>query len=321
MIRKLCLLLVIFGCSEERPQSTLSEAMDWLNDPRGVPGADGPLTTLVGSLPSSGSSNHHVWTGSWLPYSQGGSLTATRKYDQATGAQAAAWEQAEVNRFQHISWGGHCNGLAAASTMETEPLRSVYYNGVWFDTSDIKALLTEAWNGGGTIVGGRCNNSYPARDGDGRISDSACRDMNPATLHIVITNFLGIWHKPVILDTEGGYAVWNYPAVSYRIVNSQAISRQTANGWLRGVYEDYYPYNPSAISMQYIQMEITLATGSTLNYYYILELDGKGTIIGGEWYGSSKDNQPDFIWRHTVPTTSNPYLNINVIYDIYSRSK
>lgn len=320
-MKRLLVLVLLISCGRPEARSNLSEAMDWLNDPRGVPGANGALMISAATLPASGSSYHRVWTGSWLPYSQGGSLTATRKYDQATGAQAAVWEQSEVNRFQHISWGGHCNGLAAASTMETEPLRNVYYNGVWFDTSDIKALLTEAWNGGGAIVGGRCNNDQPARDGSGRITDSACRDMNPATLHIVVTNFLGIWHKPIIADTEGGYAVWNYPVTAYRILRTQPLSLSDAGGWLRGYYDGTYPYNPAAVSIQYVQLEMTYSHGGSSVYEYLLELDAYGVIIGGEWYRDSKDSHPDFIWRHTVPTASNPYLNINTIYSIYAGSK
>lgn len=320
MIRVVCLLLLLLSCSEQKPQSQLSEAMNWLNDPRGVPGADGPLTTQVGSLPPSGASYHRVWTGSWLPYSQGGSLVATRKYDQVTGAQAASWEQGEVNRFQSISWGGHCNGLAAASTMETEPLRAVYYNGVWFDTADVKALLTEAWNGGGAIVGGRCNYDNVSRDSSGRVIDAACRDLNPATLHIILTNFLGIWHKPIIADSAGGAQVWNYPVTSYQVLYTQPLSRQDGANWLLGTSGDY-PYNPEAVSLQYTQTEITYSTGSKETLEYILELDAAGTILGGEWFRDSKTSHPDFIWRHTVPTTSNPYLDITTIYSIYGRSK
>lgn len=35
---------------------------------------------------------------------------------------------------------------------------------------------------------------------------------------------------------------------------------------------------------------------STNRYEYILELDGEGKIIGGEWVGSSKRHHPDFAW-------------------------
>ena len=38
-------------------------------------------------------------------------------------------------------------------------------------------------------------------------------------------------------------------------------------------------------------------------YQYVLELDGEGLIIGGEWIGSSKRNHPDFLW---LPEERNP---------------
>lgn len=31
-------------------------------------------------------------------------------------------------------------------------------------------------------------------------------------------------------------------------------------------------------------------------YDYVLEIDGAGQIIGGEWLGTSKDFHPDFLW-------------------------
>ncbi len=32
-------------------------------------------------------------------------------------------------------------------------------------------------------------------------------------------------------------------------------------------------------------------------YEYVLELNAKGEIIGGEWVGSSKEEHPDFLWH------------------------
>lgn len=314
-MKKLLLILLLVSCGDKTPPSNLSEAMNWLNDPRGVPGAEGPLVTQVDSLPSSGRSSREVWTSSWYPFYDGGTLVATRKYDQAVGAQASSWEQSEVNSMGNVSWGGHCNGLAAASTMEAEPKHGLYYNGVWFSTDDVKALLVEAWNGGGTVVGGRCNQQAVQRDGYGRPLDENCRDLNPGTLHLVVTNFLGIWKKPVIVDADGGEQVWNFPVVYYRITYNQPLSRQDAASWFGG-----YPFNPYAASMRYIQMELTYASGTIATFEYVLELDVYGNILGGEWFRDNRTSHPDFIWRHTVPTLANPYLDVGRIYDIYRRS-
>lgn len=314
-MRMILIMFFILGCGDKTPHSRLAEPMDWTNDPRGVPGADGPLAMNIGSLPATGASRHRVWLGSWYPFSDGGTIIATTKYDQAVGATASFWERDEANSFSHVSWGGHCNGLAAASSMEREPVRGVSYNGVWFDVDDVKALLVEAWSGGGTVVGGRCNNQSVRRDNYGRIKEDACRDLNPATLHIVLTNFLGRWGKPIILDSDGGEQVWNYPVVSYRALYVQDMTRETASSWFGG-----YPFNNDAYSMRYVQMEITYSEGTTAVYEYVLELDAHRNIIGGEWFRESQTNHPDFIWRHTAPTVANPYLDINRIYDIYRRS-
>ena len=37
-------------------------------------------------------------------------------------------------------------------------------------------------------------------------------------------------------------------------------------------------------------------------YNYILELDADGKIIGGEWFGASKKDHPDFLWLPTTKT-------------------
>lgn len=314
-------ILALFGC-DKGSTSKVSEAMDWLNDPKGVPGGNGALIYQVDQLPQSGASYQSVWPGSWYPYSQGGTVNATQKYSQLTGDyRAVNWERSESDRLRGYNWAGHCNGYSAASTMEQEPKSNVNMNGLIFYVDDIKGLLAEAWQGGGSIVGGRCNNDNVTRDANGRLQDSACRDLNPATMHIIMTNFLGRWHKPVIMDNDASSNVWNYPVVNYRIAYQQNITKRDANYWLRGVNEDYYPYNDKIVSLKYMQMEIIYSTGYKPTYEYILELDGAGNILGGEWYRDSRYNHPDFVWRHTQPTAENPYLNINVIYDIYRRSK
>ena len=82
---------------------------------------------------------------------------------------------------------------------------------------------------------------------------------------------------------------------------------------LREATGDAYAYNPEAASLRLLRTELRWIgeSPSTLDgnlggiidnytskdiYDYILELDGSGEIIGGEWLGSSRENHPDFLW-------------------------
>ncbi len=60
----------------------------------------------------------------------------------------------------------------------------------------------------------------------------------------------------------------------------------------------------------------------TDRYDYILEVDGEGKIIGGEWLGESKRAHPDFVWLPIRASASSvaggkiTYANVKTIYDM-----
>jgi len=75
-----------------------------------------------------------------------------------------------------------------------------------------------------------------------------------------------------------------------------------------------YAFNPKAASLRRIQTELhwigeaDAAIDGNLStvidqftkkdvYDYVLELDAAGEILGGEWFGTSRTNHPDFLWR------------------------
>jgi hypothetical protein len=323
--------LLIQGCGQPNgTPSSVKEPINPINNPNMIPGADAQLETHHISLDDSGEVSTLVWDAYWYPYSQNGTarrgnpydLSPLEKYDAITNRQnlATNWELQQAARLGRISWAGHCNGVAAASTMSQEPKRSVFHGNINFTPDDIKALLIEAWQGGGATVGSRCDINNIAKDAYGRIVLDACRDLNPATLHLAITNFIGRFKKPIIVDIDPTEQVWNYPAISYRVLRKDSLTARDANWWLQDRNEEGYQYNDNAKSFEYYQTEIAFKDGTKRIYEYILELDTYGYIIGGEWYGSSKTQHPDFVWRHSQPTAENPYIDINVVYDIANRS-
>jgi len=323
------IFLFISACGMHETKSHMKESMDWLNNPNNLPSADSTLIANHKELPDSGSVEKPVWDTYWYPASQNGTArregrySPMEKYDMAVGdisRQATNWELRQSGYFRNVSWAGHCNGVAAAGTMADEPKHGVTYNNVYFSNEDIKALLVEAWQSGGVAVGGRCNSQSIKYDPSGRMLDALCRDMNAASFHIIITNFIGIFHKPVIVDYDSGYAVWNYPIVSYEVKLKKDISIRDANWWLLGIDKEVYDYNPDAKAWVYYQTDMVLKNGTRKTYEYILELDSEGSIIGGEWYRDSKGDHPDFLWRHTIPTPENPYLKVDVIDEIHRQS-
>jgi hypothetical protein len=323
--------LLFQGCGQSSGlPSNVKEPINTINNPNLIPGADAPLETHHISLDDSGEVATPIWDAYWYPYSQNGTarrnnpydLSPMEKYDAVTNRQnlATNWELQQAARLGRISWAGHCNGLAAASTMSQEPRQSVFYGNINFTPDDIKALLIEAWQGGGATVGSRCDTNNIAKDAYGRIVLDACRDLNPATLHLALTNFIGRFRKPIIIDIDPTEQVWNYPAISYRVLRKDSLTARDANWWLQDRNEEGYQYNANAKSFEYYQTEISFKDGTKRIYEYILELDTYGYIIGGEWYGSSKTQHPDFVWRHSQPTAENPYIDVNVVYDIANRS-
>lgn len=324
------ILLPVSGCGGNPPSvGKLKEAMDSRNRPQDISGATKPLNFHLLALPESGQSEHRVWTGNWWPLSEGGvahrsspdELSPLEKYDQVAqqGLLATDWERKQAERFGHVSWAGHCNGLAAAGINTHEPKHGVSFRGVYFSTEDIKGLLVETWQGGGRIIGGRCNKRSLETDAQGRVLDASCRSLNPGTFHVVLGNFLGIFRKPFIIDKQAAEQVWNYPVVSYQVEESRELSLAEATTLL-DLSGSPYVYNPAALYFMYYRTEITLATGQRLSYEYVIEGDAQGYVIGGEWLGESRQHHPDFAWRIESPRTENPYVDSNLVRMIYRKS-
>jgi hypothetical protein len=320
--------LLSCGRPVDSPPSTPKEAINPVNRPERIPGIS-LVESSFDSLPQQGRADG-VWSGEWWPMDKGGTArrfnpnepSPMEKYDAAVGRGTLAtdWERQEAMIYGTVPWAGHCNGLAAAGIWTQEPQRSVVYNGVTFTRRDTKALLVEAYQGAGELIaGGRCNQDDAATDVFGRALATECRDANPATLHLALTNFLGLNSLPVIIDQNSGLEVWNYPVTWFQSQVQSVDASQAAHA-VTGTYQ-YYPFNPKAKQFQLVYTQVYVVTGQSYSWEYVLELDGDDKVIGGEWVGLSKKQHPDFIWRvRQRPRPVNPYLDTNVIWAIYEQS-
>jgi len=323
-MKRLLLLIMISACGQESAYN-LKEPMNSRNDPKSIPGHITNLEYVLNKLPNYGEVSR-IWSGPWWPLSDGGtsstrygSPSPMKKYDLATGSNANSWEIENAKKYANVGWAGKCNGLASASIMTEEPTKQVYYKNVLFNPVDVKALLTEMWQGSGYIVGDRCDKRVITYDQYGRINETECRDVNPATFHIAVANYLGLFGKALIGDKDPSEAVWNYPIKSYKVLDKKWITKYEANYFIRK-YNDVYAYNSEAVDFVYIKNEVTFLNFNPTHYEYVLELDQKGKILGGEWVNDSKKNHPDFLWRPQDPKAENPNIDIKVVNSIYRQS-
>jgi hypothetical protein len=364
-------------------------------------------------------------------------------------AESCAIRDGEEDGYCIPTWWGICHAWAPVAIMELEPEQPVTRNGVEFKVNDIKALATLAYNRTfSKFVSLRCNENDSADEIEydeynrPTGSDEECRDTNPGTYHILLTNYLGLKGESFVEDRTMDYQVWNQPLRSYTVREMEAVTVVEAHelldvpdeeneddstesgpdydtdfgisgsvdgkGWVdHGPYpvdgatkvtvkmtgeggdadlyvridsaptstkydcrpytsgsdeecvvevpedaeelfiavseyantdtlyditvdielptsptasggsdELAYIFNEDAVELYYVEMDVKYISESrsstdgnlsdridsythTDHYRYILEVDGDGMIIGGEWVGSSKRNHPDFLWLPT----------------------
>lgn len=258
------------------------------------------------------------WAGYIYPDRAGGTANVAHKYDMAFNGgrgMASAWERQDIlahktrgerpsgapRRFalrRVPNWAGHCNGWTAATMRHAEPAKNVVRNGVVFTPADIKGLLAELYIYSKTdwLAGGY----GPA---------------NPAALHVALGNWIGLGKHPLGMDTSVGTEVWNYPIYAYSCkatkIDANRVEVKTNIGYTYMVNSEYdkAPKNPRF-----------------MYFHYMLELDDKGNIIGGQNYRDS--NQVDLLWIALQPTqggtagneAGNPYLNCKKVLAMWRES-
>jgi hypothetical protein len=224
------------------------------------------------------------------------------------------------------SWWGTCHAWAPAALVAPEPQHPVTLNGVKFEIADIKALIQNIYDRTSAVMlGGRCNAEKIEHDVNGSAND-ACSDVNPGSLHVIMTNFIGMRQAALIEDRTANYEVWNQPVLGYEITKQAEVSKTAANQCV-GQTENLttWKYNPTAAKLYEVKMTVTYLTesGATTrpegwlnhtakdNYHYILELNSQGKVVGGRYCTDSATTHIDFLWAPTGshgPT--NPHIDM-----------
>ncbi len=226
-------------------------------------------------------------------------LSPAEKFDILHDRYDYPTVQGERNRVspENAHWEGICHGWTPASLLHSEPKPKTFVNRagieVRFGSSDIKALISYyygvvRWKPSGWI-GKRCSGGGLFGGGRG------CRGVNAGTLHVVLTNQLGLMGRGFIADVDRGKEVWNQPVYAY---NSQIIGQ----GRDEVVVQTEMYYANELTRSQWEPSVQPVAAKAV--YRYTLELNAGGQITGGNWQSKTR---PGFLWQHDTNDFAHPY--------------
>ncbi len=267
------------------------------------------------------------YSGHDYPDKSGGTIGAMRKYDAAFHGgrpMAEEYERKDVGahrgrygfannsnepprglfgrilagRDRTPGWYGHCNGWTAAAIRHAEPEKSVTRNGVTFTPADIKGMLAEMYMYSPTeFLGGE---------------DAA---INPALLHIVLTNWIGRGSHPVGMESALGEVVINYPIYAYKATITKISDQQSEVKMMcRYTLNTPQEHQKGPKSTQLIY------------FHYVLDMDKEGTITSGRYYGDTQ--MVDMLWSPLKPVQGgekgnergNPHMDIKEVLAIWRES-
>ncbi|HEU0030448.1 MAG TPA: pre-peptidase C-terminal domain-containing protein [Kofleriaceae bacterium] len=160
----------------------------------------------------------------------------TNSQCNSTLGEACAKREGQTSGRCIPTWWGICHAWSPAAILLPEPKHAVTYNGVDFKVQDIKALLTLVHDRTETrFVSLRCD----ALDAQNEINfdkygrptgaTSNCKDTNPGTFHVLMTNYLGKQGESFVYDRTWDGEVWNQPLRGYRITAMTEVSALEAN--------------------------------------------------------------------------------------------
>jgi subtilisin-like proprotein convertase family protein len=141
---------------------------------------------------------------------------------------------------------------------------------------------------------------------------------------------LGRYKRAFAEDRTAGYQVWNQPVRSFEVLEQKEVTAAEAMAALGVQNATAYTFNANAKQLFKVRTTVRYVTESDAStepmldridsytrsdtYDYVLELDGNGTIIGGEWINYSRDTHPDFLWLPLAASSgANPYMSMDKV--------
>ena len=248
-----------------------------------------------------GMARYVPWSGSYWPICQGLLIRGPlNKYDRATGHRAASWEmQQNPPRGDMPTWFGYCHAWAAAAVTDREPIRTrnatdIRGAPIWLGIGDQKGMLTACHTDDQAQHYGI---RYDGEPGDDR------QDIYPDELWRVLRLYIKQRGIPLIMDTEGGTEVWNYPVYAYRV-----FYQPTGRGTLYSAEMSLWMAD-DAVPPDIVGVQVSKQT-----YYFTFQLQGGSAQLGsGRWVGPSLENHPDFAWYPYIARAENPEMEYDKV--------
>jgi hypothetical protein len=121
-------------------------------------------------------------------------------------------------------WWGICHGWAPYAFSEPPAKHAVVKNGVTFYPGDLTAIMSLIYSEDlpTKFLSSRCDSEKKdlGTDNTGRIRDGECRDWNPGSMHVILTNFLGLQQRGFVEDRTFDLQVWNQPVQGFDVTNA-----------------------------------------------------------------------------------------------------
>jgi hypothetical protein len=112
--------------------------------------------------------------------------------------------------------------------------------------------------------------------------------INPGTLHVILTNWLGRGSHPIGMDATVGEEVWNYPIYSFASSSAKRgdnkVEVKVNLGYMRSTKREYQQ-SPRNTAVKYL--------------HYTLDLNDDGEIVGGQYFQDSA--RIDMLWAPLNP--------------------
>ncbi|MES2856751.1 MAG: hypothetical protein V4692_12845 [Bdellovibrionota bacterium] len=231
------------------------------------------------------------WRGYWFPHKSGrmhsGSNSPMAKFDRYVAKRsgrnpgAQRWEQ-NRHAYSGTDWAGHCNGWAAASIMNKEPL------GPWtdpltevkFEVIDLKGILIERDYCPEMLFFG-----HRYRGGND------LGDIRAIDFHNTLTYYVGKLGKPILTDIRRDLPVENRVISGYKM---NVVS----------VGENIYAVTADVTIHEYdsaFTNDVGMAPIKPRTYKYKIWTDAFGKVTKAQWISAN----PDFIWVPLAPGTCN----------------
>ncbi len=244
-------------------------------------------------------------------------------------------------------WSGLCHGMAPAALALSRPIKPV--NAVTasgqvipFYPEDLEALISLLWSNSYIhtndqlirVYGEQCQ----SKNETNVTNTPRCRGINPAFLHLLLVNLIGVEKHGLIVDRSLN-SVLNVPVFGYRFQYFNPLTGQKTGRFLDSLVSASVSEpkmssllaRADKLTSHVVGIEMTIQFRDELTeldhtprtvdsipfireqtFRYTLELDNDSMILGGEWYGPSRLNHPDLAWYIEPGTLAYSFVDFDL---------